>query len=866
VVLFSNKVAQESEKQNLAMEMNTAVSELNIVTYEYLMHHEKRMEQQWHSRYNSAMVILDKAVEKKVEMIELIHASFHHLNDLFSRVTTNHKEKQKLIQEGASQEKIAAAALVEERLVAQLLIESQSIVADTFRFAKDAYIDTVKAQEILRNLTLASMIALALTVITTSLLIAGSISVPLSKLAEYSRRVGQGEYTAEVEIKGKDEVASVASTVETMVGRLLTTQEELKLEIAERRRAEEEIRKLSQFQGSVIDNANVWLDVLDAEANVVVWNRAAEEISGYSREEVVGHGKIWEWLYPDDEYRSEVVADTISIIEEGKAEHSVRTTIRCKDGQTRIISWNSQSLVDKEGNPIGSIALGRDITERVRAEEALRESRSLLRETQKMAKVGGWELDLETNEQVWTEEVYHIHEVDLDYKPDLEGGVSFYAPEHRTIIEQAMQRAAETGEPWDLELQFITAKGNHLWVRAIGKAHLKDGKAIKLSGTFQDITERKRAEEDLRQLNATLEAQVAARTAEITAEKEKSEIILRSAGDAIAMVDREMRIRYVNPAFTTLTGYTAQEIAGQPINSLFGVGMPEQRRPVVQSALESGDAWQGEVPIRRKDGRTYEAAMAIAPIKDTDGSLAGYVSSHQDISRLKDLERARSRFITNVSHELRTPTANIKLYASLLRMAGRPERTGHYAQVLEEQADRLTELIQDILEMTALDSGQGVTVWKPVSLPTIITDAVTHYQSQAQASGLTLVAEPVPPDLPTVKGDQARLSQALGELVENAVIFTPAGGQVTVEARAVEEDWVTVAVRDTGPGISPEEQEQVFDRFYRGSLAESGHVPGTGLGLSIAQEIMRAHGGRVTVESKLGEGSTFTLRLRGAPS
>jgi two-component system sensor histidine kinase VicK len=106
----------------------------------------------------------------------------------------------------------------------------------------------------------------------------------------------------------------------------------------------------------------------------------------------------------------------------------------------------------------------------------------------------------------------------------------------------------------------------------------------------------------------------------------------------------------------------------------------------------------------------------------------------------------------------------------------------------------------------------------------------------------------------------------LSEVVENAVTFTAAGGQVAVEAGVVKEGgehWVTIVVRDTGPGISREEQERVFDRFYRGKLAESGHIPGTGLGLSIAQEILRAHGGRVTVESKEGEGSTFTLWLRG---
>jgi PAS domain S-box-containing protein len=144
------------------------------------------------------------------------------------------------------------------------------------------------------------------------------------------------------------------------------------VDITERKRAEEEIRKLNQFLDSVIDTANVWMDVLDEKANVVIWNKAAEEISGYSREEVVGHGKIWEWLYPDEEYRNEIVAEAVAIIEKGKEEEDAETTIRRKDGQTRIISWNSRSLVDEKGNPIGSIALGRDITERKWAEEQLK--------------------------------------------------------------------------------------------------------------------------------------------------------------------------------------------------------------------------------------------------------------------------------------------------------------------------------------------------------------------------------------------------------------------------------------------------------------------------------------------------------------
>jgi two-component system cell cycle sensor histidine kinase/response regulator CckA len=141
-------------------------------------------------------------------------------------------------------------------------------------------------------------------------------------------------------------------------------------DITERKRAEEEIRRLNQFLDGVIDNADIWLDVLNEKAEVVLWNKAAEEMSGYSREEVTGHGQIWQWLYPDEKYRDKVVADAMAIIKSGRGEQDAETTIRRKDGQTRVISWNSRPLVDETGSPAGSIALGRDITEHKRAEEA----------------------------------------------------------------------------------------------------------------------------------------------------------------------------------------------------------------------------------------------------------------------------------------------------------------------------------------------------------------------------------------------------------------------------------------------------------------------------------------------------------------
>ncbi len=383
----------------------------------------------------------------------------------------------------------------------------------------------------------------------------------------------------------------------------------------------------------------------------------------------------------------------------------------------------------------------------------------------------------------------------------------------------------------------------------------------------EEVLARVRTHLKLRELSASLEAQVVARTAEIVAEKEKSETILRSVGDAIAMIDLKEKIQYINPAFVALTGYTAQEIIGQSIHILAAGESQEQKIRSLKFAVRKSGDWQGEIIARRKDGRTYDAALTIAPVHDAGGQQIGYVVSHQDISKSKDFDRARTQFITNVSHQLRTPVATLQLYVHLMRQTELSENDRQHLQTMENELAGLTHLVQDILEIASLDSGRTVTHWETVSLLMMVDDVVARYQDQAKASGLALLVEPLPPNLPALKGDQKRLSQALEEIVQNAMTFVPSGESVTLKGKSIEDKdrmWVAISVQDTGPGISPDEQEKVFERFFRGSLVESGHIHGTGLGLSIAQEIVRAHGGHITVESQEKDGSTFTIWLPSA--
>ncbi len=361
-----------------------------------------------------------------------------------------------------------------------------------------------------------------------------------------------------------------------------------------------------------------------------------------------------------------------------------------------------------------------------------------------------------------------------------------------------------------------------------------------------------------------LEAAVAARTAEIVTERDKSEAILRSAADAIAVLDESLRVQFVNPAFEQLTGYTADESVGQIIHALLKSTLSVQGLADMRIAHEMVLEWQGEPVVRRKDGRTYEAAMTIAPIRDANGGLLGHVVSHQDITRFKALDRARNQFITSISHELRTPLTVLDLSLRKLQRQMGPDCDKRSLGVMATQIAQLIHFTEDILEMAALDSGKGVRGWEMVQLTALVLDTARRYETQATAKNVELTALPIPPDLPPVKGDQKRVAQMLAELVENAVTFTLSGGKITLEVNAIDGEtrsWVTISVQDTGPGMLPEEREKVFDRFFRGHLAESGHILGTGLGLSIAQAIAQAHGGRITVESEVGEGSTFTIWL-----
>lgn len=346
---------------------------------------------------------------------------------------------------------------------------------------------------------------------------------------------------------------------------------------------------------------------------------------------------------------------------------------------------------------------------------------------------------------------------------------------------------------------------------------------------------------------ASLEQRVVERTVEIARQKERTEAILHSVADAVLVTNSQGEI--------TLTNERARYLLDEQLR-------PEDREYLTGRVREWGlQAGEGVEEIVELDDVALQARAT--PISEDDPSL-GAVVVLSDVSRLRELDRLKTRFVSNVSHELRTPISNIKLYLALLER-GKPEKRARYLEVVRQESGRLEGLIENLLDLSRLDAGRAQIIPRPVNLEDLLADMVEIHRQAAAAKDLHLEAQfsQVPP----ANGDRNQITQVLTNLITNATSYTPPGGEITIRlgtGEAKGRQYVTIAIADTGIGIPPDELSHIFDRFFRGEHVRTLAVPGTGLGLAIVQEIVELHQGRIEVQSEVGQGSTFTVWLPAA--
>lgn len=344
-----------------------------------------------------------------------------------------------------------------------------------------------------------------------------------------------------------------------------------------------------------------------------------------------------------------------------------------------------------------------------------------------------------------------------------------------------------------------------------------------------------------------LEKQMAKRARE----KDRLNTVLHVMTDGVLILNRHGSVRLLNPAAAQILK-TNQERA---LKRSFVQAVRDHRFvEVFQRCQQTG---QGESAILELDGERF-LRMVVTPF--LKGSDRGHLVVLQDLTRLHQLQTMRRDFISNISHELRTPLASLRALVDTLNDGALedPVAAHRFLRHMEVEVDALTQMVQELLDLSRIESGNAVLQLADVPAATMIRHGAERLRTQAERANLTLRIE-VDETLPDLSVDVGRVEQVLTNLLHNAIKFTPAGGSITISALPREDDSVVVKVTDTGVGIAYEDQPRIFERFYKADRARSGG--GTGLGLAIAKHIVQAHSGRIWVDSKPGKGSTFYFTL-----
>jgi PAS domain S-box-containing protein len=448
-------------------------------------------------------------------------------------------------------------------------------------------------------------------------------------------------------------------------------------------------------------------------------------------------------------------------------------------------------------------------------------------------------------------------------------------PEDLDTVLADAERLRATGESVRSEYRYVARDGSVVWV--LDETILvrdEQGTPLWVQGYLVDITESKVAEETRARLAA----------------------IVESSSDAITSASLDLRYTSWNQGAERMFGRPAEEMLGQPITAVIPEGRREEALSLLGEVVAQDRVELLETVLEAANGSLVHVAFTYSPIRDSAGRVVGVSAIGQDVTerkraetdrerllaaeqearafaeaaqrdlaaqneRLRELDQLKDEFIALVSHELRTPLTSIRGYTELLLDGDAGELTDEqrgFLGVVERNSHRLLHLVGDLLFLAQVEAGKLVLDVGALDLGAVASESVETARPQAEVKGVTITLATGP--VPLIAGDRARIAQLLDNLVSNAVKFTPERGRVDVRVQAVD-DQAVVEVRDSGMGIPADEQDFLFERFFRTSTATEQAIQGTGLGLAISKAIVEAHAGRITVASEEGAGTTFRVSL-----
>ena len=639
---------------------------------------------------------------------------------------------------------------------------------------------------------------------------------------------------------------------------------------------ESESRLSAAIEGS---NDGIW--DWNVRTNEVHFSPQWKRILGFEDHELPSKFESFESsIHPED--RDRVFGGIQKYFDGITPIYEIEFRMRHKNGSYRWILARGAALRGADGKPLRMAGSHTDIHQRKLTEERLRTSEAFLDRAEQVAGVGGWQVDLATMLPLWSAQTCRIHEVPAGYKPTLDEGISFYAPEARPVIAQAVENGIQFGKPWDLELPFVTATGRHIWVRSVGEVEFEHGRPVRLVGAFQDITERRLSNEALQH------------------ERHR----LASAIDGTNIATWEWNVHTGETVFddrwAEIVGYTLDELAPVSLKTWENLVHPDDLK-IASATLERH--FSGAVPFYDCQFRMKHKAGHWVWIHDrgrlisrtADGQPLMMYGTHADISEAKrqeevllennrqltiartqaeDASRAKSEFLAMMSHEIRTPMNGVIGFTSLLLESDLSAEQRDQLTTIQTSAEALLTIINDILDFSKIEAGKLVIEQMPFDIHHAIGQAANVMASRAVEKNVTLRFT-VGGDTPqTVVSDPHRLRQVVLNLTGNAVKFTPEGGMVTVKLETLDSTnytsaeslqptsrFLRVSVTDTGIGISKDKQALLFNKFTQADSSTTRRFGGTGLGLAISKRLVELMGGEIGLESEEGKGSTFWFNL-----
>ncbi len=522
-----------------------------------------------------------------------------------------------------------------------------------------------------------------------------------------------------------------------------------------------------------------------------------------------------------------------------------------KDGTSFPIEIKIEKTFIESGSFFFTAAI-ENISKRKKAEETVEKSKNSLMKAQQIASLGSWDWNIEKSSLAWSDEVYRIFGLEPQkLEATYEAFRSFIHFDDRDKVTQAIEEALNKKEDYSIEHRIVLKDGTEKIVHEQGEVTFNDsGVPVMMFGTVQDITGRKAAEKELRRLSTAIE----------------------QSAETIVITDKEGIVEYVNPAFEKLTGYSGEEALGNTPNILKSGKHDNAFYEELWQTIKAGKVWTGNFFNKKKDGTLFEESATISPVFGSDGEIVNFVAAKRDITREWMLQKAREYFTIVTSHELNTPLTHLQLVKTLLRGFAQKyaddKELGDITIAMEKSYDELSKIVETTAMLAMLSSPQKEqsfsTVYLRMETDAVIDKIRSAVEEEKRDVAIMSDIESIPIGV-EIRGKQDMVSEAIKNILSNAVKYTPDKGRVFINGYCENENAV-IMIEDEGIGIPEEKSDDVFEPYYsleNVALHSTGKYKfkggGMGLGLTISKMIVDYHGGGISILSREGAGTRVTI-------